>query len=138
MWPRRTHRFRSTGSPTDASLPGWQPVLSALGWPSAMYATTVCDCPFFFPLGGRHTSSDCSGLPPTVPATSRHELLRAYTGEAGGLRRNCCASVGGSSRAGSDGGCVAGLSVVWCARLGCGRCALFPVRRCRTARIDLE
>ena len=42
MWPRRTHRFRSPGSPTDASLPGWQPVPSALGWPSAMYATAVC------------------------------------------------------------------------------------------------
>ena len=47
------------------------------------------------------------------------------------MRRNCCASVGGFSRAGGDGGCVAGLSVVWCARSGCGRCALFPVGRCR-------
>ena len=60
-----------------------------------------------------------------------------YTGEAGSLRRNCCASVGGLSRAGGDGGCVAGL-FVWCARFGCGRCALFPVGRCRTARRDLE
>ena len=34
------------------------------------------------------------------------------------MRRNCCASVGGFSRAGGDGGCVAGLSVVWCARSG--------------------
>ena len=57
-----------------------------------------------------------------VPATSRHELLRAYTGEAGRLRRNCCLSVGGLSRAGGDGGCVAGLSVVWCARFGSARC----------------
>ena len=36
----------------------------------------------------------------------------AYTGEAGRLTRNCCASVGGFSRAGGDGGCVASLSVV--------------------------
>ena len=28
MWPRRTHRFRSPGRPTDASLPWWQPVPS--------------------------------------------------------------------------------------------------------------
>ena len=35
----------------------------------------------------------------------------AYTGDAGRLRRNSCASVGGSSRAGGDGGWVAGLSV---------------------------
>ena len=62
----------------------------------------------------------------------------AYTGEAGRFRRNCCVSVGGSSRAGGDGCCVAGLSDVWCARFGCGRCTLFPVGRCRTARIDLE
>ena len=47
-------------------------------------------------------------------------------------------SVGGLSRAGGDGGCVAALSVVWCARFGCGRCALFPVGRCRTARRDLD
>ena len=94
MWPRshvaapHTHMFRSPGNPTDASLPGWQPVLSALGWPSAMYATAVCDHSGVVPLGGRHTSSDCSGYPPTVPATSRHELLRAYTGEAGRLSLN--------------------------------------------------
>ena len=61
MWPRRTHRFRSPGSPTDDSLPGWQPVLSALGWPSTMYATAVCDHSGVVPLGGRHTSSGCSG-----------------------------------------------------------------------------
>ena len=53
------------------------------------------------------------------------------------LRRNCCASVDGLSRAGGDGD-DAGLSVVWCARFGCGRCALFPVGRCRTARRDME
>ena len=49
----------------------------------------------------------------------------AYTGEAVRLRRNCCASVGGFLRAGGDGGCVARLSVVWCARSGCERCAYF-------------
>ena len=47
-----------------------------------------------------------------LPLHETSELLRAYTGEAGRLRRNCCASVGGLSRAGGDGGCVAGLSVV--------------------------
>ena len=41
-------------------------------------------------------------------------------------------SVGDSSRAGGDGGCVAGLSVVWCARSGCVRCALFPEGRYQT------
>ena len=39
---------------------------------------------------------------------------------------------------GGDGGCVGGLSVVWCARSGCERCAIFPVGRCRTARRGLE
>ena len=58
MWPRHTHRFRSPGSPTDASLPGWQPVLSVLGWPSA---TAVGDHSGVVPLGGRNTSSGCSG-----------------------------------------------------------------------------
>ena len=56
----------------------------------------------------------------------------------GRLRRNYCASVGGFSRAGGDGGCVAGLSVVWCARSGSERCAVFLVGRCRTARRGLE
>ena len=51
------------------------------------------------------------------------------------LKLNCFnKSVGGYSRAGGDRGCVAGLSVVWCARSGCGRCTVFPVGRCRTAR----
>ena len=53
MWPRHTRMFRSPGSPTDASLPGWQPVPSALGWPSAMYSTAVCDHSGVTPLGGR-------------------------------------------------------------------------------------
>ena len=35
------------------------------------------------------------------------------------------------------GGCVAGLSIVWCTRSGCERCAVFPVGRCRTARRGL-
>ena len=34
--------------------------------------------------------------------------------------------------AGGGGGGVAGLSVVWSARSGCGRCALFPVGRFQT------
>ena len=127
MWPRRTHRFRSLGSPTDASLPGWQPVLSAFDWPSAMHATAASDHSGVVPSGGRNTSSDCSGWLPTVPATAWHELLRAYTGQAGRLRRNCCAIVGGSSRAGGDGGCVAGRSVVWCARVGWVRCMIIIV-----------
>ena len=61
MCPRRTDRFHSPGSPTDALLPGWQPVPSTLGWPSAMYATAVCDHSGVVPLGGRHTSLGCSG-----------------------------------------------------------------------------
>ena len=40
--------------------------------------------------------------------------------------------MGGYSQAGGDGGCVAGLSVVWCARSGSGRCDVFLVGRCRT------
>ena len=117
MWPRRTHRFCSPGSPTDVSLSGWQPLPRALGWPSAMYAMAVCDHSGVVILGGCHITSGCSVQPPTVLAISRHGLLRAYTGETGRLRRNCCASVGGLSRAGGDGGCVAGLSVVWSALL---------------------
>ena len=46
---------------SDASLPGWQPVPSAHGWPSAMYVTAVCDHSGVVPLGGRHTSPGCSG-----------------------------------------------------------------------------
>ena len=47
-------------------------------------------------------------------------------------------SVSGFSRAGGDGGCVAGLSVVWCARSGSERCAVFLVGRFGTARRGLE
>ena len=93
--------FCCPSSPTDVSLPGWQPVPSALGWMSAMHATAACG------HGRCCTSLDCCLFAPTVLATSRYGLLRAYTGEAGRLKRNC-------SRAGGDGGCVAGLSVVWC------------------------
>ena len=39
---------------------------------------------------------------------------------------------------GGDGGCVARLSVVRCARSGSERCAVFLVGRCRTARRGLE
>ena len=39
---------------------------------------------------------------------------------------------------GGDGGCVAGLSVVWCARSGSERYAVFLVGRFRTARRGLE
>ena len=34
---------------------------SAFGWPSAMYAMTVCGHSGVVPLGGRHTSSGCFG-----------------------------------------------------------------------------
>ena len=43
------------------------------------------------------------------------------------LKWNCFESVDVYSRAGGDGGCVADLYVVWRARSGCGRCALFLV-----------
>ena len=46
---------------TDVSLPGWQPVPSALGWPSAMYATAVCHHSGVVLLDGCHISSGCSG-----------------------------------------------------------------------------
>ena len=49
VWLRRTYSFCSPGSLTDVSLPGWQPVPSALGWPSAMAA---CDHPGVVLLGG--------------------------------------------------------------------------------------
>ena len=49
-------------------------------------------------------------MPCTVLVTSRHDLLRAYTGEAGMLTWNCCASEGGFSRAAGGGVCLAGLS----------------------------
>ena len=132
MWLRRTYSFCCPGSPTDVSLPGWQPVPSALGWMSAMHATAACDHSGVVLLGRCCTSLDCCLFAPTVLATSRYGLLRAYTGEAGRLKRNCFESVGDSSRAGGDGGCVAGLSVVWCARSGCVRCALFPEGRYQT------
>ena len=63
MWPRshvaapHTHRFRSLGSPTDVVLPGWRPVPSALGWPSAMYATAECDHSGVVLLDGCHISA---------------------------------------------------------------------------------
>ena len=50
-----------SGSPTDVSLPGWQPLPSALGWPSAMYATAVCHHSGVVLLDGCHISSGCSG-----------------------------------------------------------------------------
>ena len=102
-WPSRTYSFCSPGCSTDVSLP------SALGWPSAMYATAACDHSEVVLLGGCRISLGLYRFPPTVPATSQHRLLQAYTGEAGMLKRNCCESVGGYSRAGGDGGCVAGL-----------------------------
>ena len=36
-------QFCCPDSPTDVSLSGWQPVPSALGWPSAMHATAARD-----------------------------------------------------------------------------------------------
>ena len=83
---RRTYSFCSPGSPTEVSLPGWRPVLSALGWPSAMHATEVCDYSGVVLLVGCCISLDCSLFAPTVLATSRQGLLRAYTGEAGRLK----------------------------------------------------
>ena len=62
------------------SLPGWQPVPSALGWPSAMYVTAVCHHSGVVLLGGCLNSLGCYRLPPAVLATWRHQLLRAYTG----------------------------------------------------------
>ena len=118
-----THSNRDTGSPTYISLPGWQPVPSAVGWMSAMHATAACDHSGVVLFGQCCTSLDCCLFAPSVIATSRYGLLRAYTGEVGRLKRNCFESVGDSSRAGGDGGCVAGLSVVWCARSGWVRCA---------------
>ena len=84
-----------------------------------MHATAACGHSGLVLLGRCCTSLDCCLFAPTVLATSRYGLLRAYTGEAGRLKRNCFESVGDSSRAGGDGGCVAGLSVDWCARSGC-------------------
>ena len=77
-----------------------------------MHATAACGHSGVVLLGRCCTSLDCCLFAPTVLATSRYGLLRAYTGEAGRLKRNCFESVGDSSRAGGDGGCVAGLSVV--------------------------
>ena len=101
------YSFCCPGSPRVVSLPWWRPVPSALGWPSAMYATAACDHSGVVVLGGCCISLDCCLFAPTVLATSRHGLLRAYTGEAGRLKRNCFKSVGYSSRAGGDGGGVA-------------------------------
>ena len=98
MWLRRTYSFCCPGSPTYVSLPGWQPVPSALGWMSAMHATAACDHSGVVILGRCCTSLDCCLFAPTVLATSRYGLLRAYTGEAGRLKRNCFESVGDSKR----------------------------------------
>ena len=80
------YSFCSPGSPTDVSLPGWRPVPSALGWPSAMYATAACDNPGVVLLGGCCISLDCCLFAPTVLASSKHGLRRACTGEAGRLK----------------------------------------------------
>ena len=76
-----------------------------------MHATAECDHSGVVLLGRCCTSLDCCLFAPTVLATSRYGLLQAYTGEAGRLKRNCFESVGDSSRAGGDGGCVAGLNI---------------------------
>ena len=52
QWPRRTHRFRSPGSPTDASLPGWQPVPNALGWPAVFFSSHIFGSMIFVCLFG--------------------------------------------------------------------------------------
>ena len=82
MWLRRTYSFCCPGSPTDVSLPGWQPVPSALGWMSAKHATAACGHSGVVLLGRCCTSLDCCLFAPTVLATLRYGLLRAYTGEA--------------------------------------------------------
>ena len=120
--------------PVAPQMSGWQPVPSALGWMSAMHATAACGHSGVVLLGRCCTSLDCCLFAPTVLATSPYGLLRAYTGEAWRLKRNFFESVGDSSRAGGDGGCVAGLSVVWCAGSGCVRCASFPEGRFQTER----
>ena len=63
------YSFCCPGSPTDVSLPGWQPVPSALGWMSAMHATAACDHSGVVLLGRWCTSLD-------------YGLLLAYTGDA--------------------------------------------------------
>ena len=101
--------FCDPGSPIGK---GRRPVPSALGWPCAMYATPVCGHSGVVLLGGCRFSLGCKRLSSTVLATSRHDLLSAYTGEAGMLRRNCCASEEAFRGLGGDGGGVADLSVV--------------------------
>ena len=68
MWLRRTYSVCSHGSPTDVSLPGWQPVPGALGWPSAMFATAVCHHSGVVLLDGCHISrsNGLSKMPGTV------------------------------------------------------------------------
>ena len=80
------YSFCCPGSPTDVSLPGWPPVPSALGWPSAIHAAAACDHSGVVLLGGCCISLDCCLFAPTVLATLRHVLLRAYPREAGRLK----------------------------------------------------
>ena len=58
MWSRShvavPHSVCSPGSPTGVSLLGWRHVPSALGWPSVMYPTAVCDHSGVVLLGGCH------------------------------------------------------------------------------------
>ena len=62
-----------------------------------MHAMAECDHSGVIVLGRCCTSLDCCLFAPTVLATSRYGLLRAYTGEAGRLKRNCFESVGDSA-----------------------------------------
>ena len=101
--------FARPVAPQNVSLPRWRSVPNALGWPSAMHATVACDHSGVILLGGCCISLDFYRFAPTVLATSRHGLLRAYTGEDGMLKSKCFESVDGYSRAGGDGGCVTDL-----------------------------
>ena len=96
-------------SPTDVSLPGWQPVPSALGWPFAMYAMAVCDHSGVVLLGGCCISVKLLSV---ASHCSCHLATRAsvvFHRRGWDAVMKLLAYGGGYSRAGGYGGCVAGL-----------------------------